>query len=93
MPCIYRRAALHKIGLDQELYGVDICQGDVNLSDRDSDSADDFRACVSFLVRNPSKDEIARMLIASGPLDPLAVFQHADTVCRAMNEIRAIASR
>jgi hypothetical protein len=90
MPCIYRRAALHKADLDQEVYGVDICQGDVDLSDRDSDAADDFRACLSFLLRNPSRDEIAKMLIASGPLDPLSVLQHADTVRRAMNEIRAL---
>lgn len=90
MPCIYRRAALHKIQLDQELYGVDICQGDVDLSDRDSDAADDFRACVSFLTRNPSRNEIARMLVASGPLDPTDILKHADTVLRAMDEIREL---
>ena len=90
MPCIYRRAALHKVGLDQELYGVDICQGDVDLSDRDSDAADDFRACISFLLRNPSRSDLAKMLITSGPLDPLGILQHADTISRAMNEIRTL---
>jgi hypothetical protein len=30
MPCIYRRASLHRIGLDTEEYGLDICKGDVD---------------------------------------------------------------
>jgi 7-cyano-7-deazaguanine synthase in queuosine biosynthesis len=87
MPCIYRRAALHKIGLDQEAYGVDVCQGDLDLSDRNSESADDFRACLSFLCRRPSEIDIAKMLVAAGPLNPLEAMGHAATVHRAMQEI------
>jgi hypothetical protein len=88
MPCIYRRAALHAAALDDELYGVDVCAGDVDWRNRESDSADDFRACLSFLIRNPSQVTIAKMLIANGHLRPLDAMAHAATVQAAMNEIR-----
>jgi hypothetical protein len=90
MPCIYRRAALHKLGLDNQVYGVDICRNGVDLNDRNSKSADDFRACVSFLLRNPSRIDIAKQLIANGPLPPLEAMNHAATVQRAMEEIRKL---
>ena len=90
MPCIYRRAALHTIGLDTEVYGNDICTGEVNVDDPDSDSADDFRACLSFLRRNYAQTEIAKMLISNAPLPPLEVLSHANTVGCAMDEIRQL---
>jgi hypothetical protein len=90
MPCIYRRAALHRIDLDREEYGVDICQGDVDVGDSGSEAADDFRACLSFLNRNPTQNEIARMLVSNGPLSPNEALAHAATVNRAMDEIRAL---
>jgi hypothetical protein len=30
------------------------------------------------------------MLIASGPLDPIGTLQHAETILRAMDEIREL---
>ena len=90
MPCIYRRAALHMAGLDNEVYGNDICTGEVAVTDPESDAADDFRACLSFLKRNYSREQIAKLLIAAGPLPPLDVLHHADTVSRAMEEIRQL---
>lgn len=88
MPCIYRRAALHAIRLDTEIYGNDICTGEVDITNPASDSADDFRACLSFLRHNPSQASVAKQLSANGPLPPLEALAHADTVLRAMNEIR-----
>lgn len=90
MPCIYRRAALHKVGLDTEVYGNDICTGEVRTADPDCESADDLRACCSFLRCNHSREAIAKMLIASGPLPPLEVLEYASTVSRAMDEIRQL---
>jgi hypothetical protein len=90
MPCIYRRAALHLIGMDSEDYGNDICAGEVDVCDPDSDAADDLRACLSFLRRNYSLEAIAKMLMASGPLPPTEAMQHASTVARAMDEIRQL---
>lgn len=88
MPCIYRRAALHAIGLDTEIYGNDICTGEVDVTNPASDSADDLRACLSFLRHNHSQASVAKQLSANGPLPPLEALAHADTVIRAMNEIR-----
>lgn len=90
MPCIYRRAALHFIGMDSEVYGNDVCAGEVDVDDPNSDAADDLRACLSFLRRNYSVDAIAKMLLASGPLPPTEAMQHASTVVRAMDEIRQL---
>ncbi len=90
MPCIYRRAALHLIGMDSEVYGNDICVGEVDVCDPDSDAADDLRACLSFLRRNHSVQAVAKMLLASGPLPPTEAMQHASTVARAMDEIRQL---
>jgi hypothetical protein len=90
MPCIYRRAALHRIGLDQEVYGVNVCQGGVDMGDSGSEAPDDFRASLSFLNRNPTQNEIARMLVVNGRLAPNEALAHAATVSRAMDEIMAL---
>jgi hypothetical protein len=90
MPCIYRRAALHSIGMDSETYGNDICSGEVDVRDPNTDAADDLRACLSFLRRNHSIASIAKMLIANGALLPMDAMQHASTVARAMDEIRLL---
>lgn len=90
MPCIYRRAALHSIGMDSEVYGNDICAGEVDACDPNSDAADDLRACLSFLRRNHSVEATAKMLMANGPLPPTEAMQHASTVARAMDEIRKL---
>lgn len=90
MPCIYRRAALHSIGMDSEVYGNDICAGEVDACDPNSDAADDLRACLSFLRRNHSVEAIAKLLMANGPLPPTDAMKHASTVARAMDEIRQL---
>lgn len=90
MPCVYRRAALHTVGLDTEVYGNDICTGEVDVSDPNSEAADDLRACLSFLRSNHSTADIAKMLVANGPLPPLEALSHADTVQRAMVEVRRL---
>lgn len=89
MPCIYRRAALHKIGLDTEEYGMDICRGDVDLESNQK-LVDDFRAYVSFISRNPSRDEISSLLLANGNLDISLLPHYGDLVFRALEEIRAL---
>ena len=76
--------------MDTEVYGNDICAGEVDVSNPDSDAADDLRACLSFLRRNHSVEAVAKMLIANGPLPLSDVMQHASTVSRAMDEIRQL---
>jgi hypothetical protein len=89
MPCIYRRAALHRIGLDVEIYGLDVCAGDIDPLDRREISAD-LRACLSFLRHGYSVDQIASMLMANGKLDPSYLQTYARIVYRGMDEVRAL---
>lgn len=88
MPCIYRRASLQTVGQDTESYGYDICNDEIEVNDPNSDVADDLRACLSFLRKNYRRTDVAKLLIASGFLSPSDVLSHADTVCRAMDELR-----
>lgn len=90
MPCVYRRAALHTIGLDTELYGDDFCTGEVDLGDAGATGPNDLRACFSFLKRNPTQSEIERMLIVNGSLDVARLPAYADMVGRTMEEIRSL---
>lgn len=60
------------------------------MSDKTSVAADDFRALLSFLNRNLTKSEIARMIVTNGPLVLDDAIAHAATVDRAMNEIRSL---
>lgn len=89
MPCIYRRAALHVVGWDDETYGDDICLGEVNPHD-DGDKPQDLRACLRFLKENASNREISRLLLANGSLDAGRLPFYADLIRRAMDEIRAL---
>lgn len=88
MPCIYRRAALHAIDLDTEVYGADVCTGQVDLDDTDLDAPNDFRACVSFLRQALTEEKMASLLMASGRLPLGALPAYSSVVVRAMDEIR-----
>lgn len=90
MPCIYRRAALHAIGLDTEVYGADVCTGEVDLDDTELDAPNDFRACVSFLRQALPEEQMASLLMASGRLPLGDLPAYASVVVRAMDEIRQL---
>jgi hypothetical protein len=89
MPCIYRRAALHKIGLDTEVFGRDICLGEVELDSKEG-LADDFRAYVSFMSNNPTSRKISDLLLANGNIDISKLSEYGDVVFRALEEIRSL---
>jgi hypothetical protein len=90
MPCIYRRAALHRSGLDDERYGLDFCRGEVDLSETDKEGPNDVRACFSFLNRPLSPQAVATLLLANGSLDVSRLSEYANLVFRAMEEIRVL---
>ena len=51
IPCIIRRAAIHKAGFDNgQDYGFDICEGELTIEDEKS--ADDLRAMIDFINKN-----------------------------------------
>ena len=90
MPCIYRRAALHR-SPDDERYGLDFCRGEVDLSETDKEGPNDVRACFSFLNRPLSPQAaVATLLLANGSLDVSRLSEYANLVFRAMEEIRVL---
>ena len=89
MPCIYRRAALHRVGLDKEVYGVDVCVGEVDVDASDAGGRD-FRACLSLLRSEPSRSQLATGLLVNGPLEIQQLTAYADTVGRALQELRQL---
>ena len=47
VPCIYRRAALHHIGMDQgDMYGIDVCSSEISIHE---DIAADLRAVLNII--------------------------------------------
>ena len=64
VPCLFRRAALHVTGCDDESYGIDVCGRDVRTEDLNSD----FLSLLSFLRRNDTERELKRSLLAHGLL-------------------------
>lgn len=88
VPCIVRRAAMHKAGLDRgDRYGLDICTGEIKYDD-DNDRANDLRAVVNLIVSNKSIAEIQREIVAVAPVDRLT--ERAKIIARGINEIRTL---
>lgn len=89
MPCIYRRAALHSLGIDNESYGNDICSGDVDIDDS-SVSANDLRAFLNFLKVQASKEAVGTALRGTSKMSYSQFVEATDIVWRAANEVRKL---
>lgn len=89
VPCIFRRAAMHAGGMDDETYGDDVCAGEIVLA-TDADRANDLRAVLAFLSKAHTPEDIGALLVSNGPLPLSAVADHAGTVFRAMEEVREL---
>lgn len=79
MPCIYRRAALHKIKLDDQLYGIDIFTTQNEIFGKY-----DFPALFDFLSNNQSTEQIKRMLLVAGSID----FQNLDASASLVERVK-----
>lgn len=93
MPCLYRRAALHAAGWDREVYGSDVCTGEVPFEPtggRTTIASADLRAMLACLRHTPSEAEIGARLLANGRLTPAMVRQGAATVARTLDEVRTL---
>lgn len=64
VPCLFRRAALHKRGLDNEVYGIPV----ELITDLSGDARADLLALIAFLRRCDSDREIAAGLLGNGSL-------------------------
>lgn len=89
IPCIYRRASLHQIGMDSEVYGNDVCQNEVDINS-DGKASNDIRAYLSFLRRKLPPKELASLLAANGRIDPSKLRQYGNLVFRASDEVRSL---
>lgn len=88
VPCIIRRAALHKAGVDEgRRYGVDICEGELPMND-EGESANDLRAVLDFLCHQKTEDEISHEIKAVAPVKNLGMY--ATMALRGFGEIRRL---
>lgn len=80
VPCLFRRASLHAIGCDDEVYGFDV------LTSR-PDEHPDFHALLGLLRRKPTRKDIARELLANGRLPLAKLDLYAGVVERMIGEV------
>ena len=83
MPCIYRRAALHKISLSEKV-GTDIFHS----VKRGVMDIPDMPALVSYIRKDISKEEIKRNLLINGSLPLDKLDEYASVVMRTREEIK-----
>ncbi|HEX9961468.1 MAG TPA: Qat anti-phage system QueC-like protein QatC [Pyrinomonadaceae bacterium] len=88
VPCLIRRAALNTLDLDKsQLYGIDVCQGELTYDDQKS-SANDLRAVVNTLVANKKESDFKGDIIGIAPTDKLD--ERAKLLVRGFNEIKTL---
>jgi 7-cyano-7-deazaguanine synthase in queuosine biosynthesis len=83
MPCIYRRVALNKIGID-ELVGTNI----FNPVKRELDNIPDMPAFIDYMRSPLSIENIKRNLLVFGTLPLDKLDEYASVVFRTRNEIK-----
>jgi len=85
VPCLFRRASLQAVGLDNESYGNEV------LTEYQSrrDLIDDFRSLTDLLISDPDRRTIMRGLMSNGSLPLDGLGEYADVVTRMIDEVRA----
>lgn len=86
IPCLYRRAALHRINLDTEVYGRDVLTGELKLGSG-LEHTHDFRDLLSFLGESNDVASVRRLLVAGGMNDFKHLSDYAEMVLRAKSEL------
>jgi hypothetical protein len=82
MPCVYRRAALHKAGLDRnEQYGNYI----TNAINREASK--DLPALISYLRKDISLEKMKRDLLVNGNIEADSLEEYAEMVLRSKEEV------
>jgi 7-cyano-7-deazaguanine synthase in queuosine biosynthesis len=84
MPCIYRRVALHKLGID-EVVGTDIFKP----QKRQLEKLPDIPAFLDYMKQSLTIEEIERNLLSNGTLPLNKLKEYAEVVERTRNEIKA----
>jgi 7-cyano-7-deazaguanine synthase in queuosine biosynthesis len=86
IPCLYRRAALHRINLDTEAYGRDVLTGELDVGSG-LEHTHDFRDLISFLGESHDVASVRRLLVAGGVNDFEHLSDYAEMVLRARSEL------
>jgi 7-cyano-7-deazaguanine synthase in queuosine biosynthesis len=82
VPCLLRRAALHKTGLDNGVYGNEAFKGDPA-------NYPDLHALMGLIYAKPSISEIKKSLMANGRISFSELSAHAEVVQRMIQEVTA----
>jgi 7-cyano-7-deazaguanine synthase in queuosine biosynthesis len=86
VPCICRRAALFKAGLDNgQDYGRDIIAGELTVEDQ-MESANDLRAVTDFLNSSPTEADLRKKILAVARFPDLDA--HAQLALRGIAELK-----
>lgn len=88
IPCIIRRAAIHKAGFDNGIdYGFDICEGELTIEES-IESANDLRAIIDFISKKYTAKDLTRFirLVANDP----EIKEHSELAYRGFNEIKSL---
>jgi 7-cyano-7-deazaguanine synthase in queuosine biosynthesis len=83
MPCLYRRVALHKIGIDDEIVGTNL----FDPQKYDLEELPDIPAFLDYMKTSLSVEDIGKNLLVNGTLPLAKVNQYADVVYRTRNQI------
>jgi 7-cyano-7-deazaguanine synthase in queuosine biosynthesis len=83
MPCIYRRVALHKIGLDTAIIGTDL----FNPIKYPLEKLPDVPAFIDYMKKPLTIEDIEKNLLVNGTLPLDKVGEYADVVKRTRIEI------
>ena len=81
MPCLYRRAALHKQGLDNQVYGNDI------LTATNLDEFVDMKALFNYLNKPLNESKIKRDLLVNGSINFDDLDNYANLVTNSRREL------
>ncbi|GHU54739.1 hypothetical protein FACS189411_01920 [Bacteroidia bacterium] len=83
MPCIYRRVALHKIGIDNESVGTDLFNSKKSLNE-----LPDIPAFLDYMRQPFTIEDLEKNLLVNGTLPLDKIREYADVVYRTRNEIK-----
>lgn len=91
MPCIYRRAALHKVGWDSEVfYGDNIFDAThwAWLNQNHHKRFNDVKTLLNFLSQQKNQKEIKRELLINGTLPFDKLEDYSEVVLKTIDEIK-----
>ena len=88
VPCLVRRASLHKSNLDKpEDYGFDVCSGELRYNDA-RNSSNDLRAIINMLKASNNRADFKKNIIGVAPTDRLN--DRSELLIRGFNEIKTL---